>query len=408
MSSLAGNSAFRRYWWARLTSYAGDQVARTALLIAVYDRHGGSAVAMLLLASTAPRLLGPVLGALADRFDQRRLIVVCDTSQAGLYLAVALLAPPLPILLALITAASVAATTFTPAGRSLLPELVGRDNLPAANARLAVGVNVGFAAGPAVGGLLLATTGLTTTLLIDAATFVVSAMLIGGAHRLARTPAVRTAEPFRHVLRDGLRVVRRHGVVRAVSLGFFVMVAFAALDNVAIVPLGRADLAVDAFLVGLLTTAYGIGMVLGPMSLSRAGDQNRMDLVLYAALLALGLGTVLTGLRPLIAVAIAGQAIAGIGAGWHNVAADTLIQQSVPADRLGTVFGTVYMFPYAAEVVAYAAGAWLLSSFGPRWVLVVSGLGVLATLGLIAPMLARALRPQPHTRPVAAVVPAGG
>ncbi|MFC4021255.1 MFS transporter [Micromonospora sp. GCM10011542] len=391
MSLLRSNVAFRRYWSARLASYAGDQLARTALLIAVFDRHGGAGVALLLLASTAPRLLGPLLGALADRFDQRRLMVGCDTAQALLYLAVALLAPPLPVLLALVTAATAAATTFTPAGRSLLPRLVGPAHLPAANAQLATGVNIGFAAGPAVGGVLLATLGLTTTMLVNVATFVLSALLISGVRGLSAATPARRAEPFRRVLRDGLRVVRGHGVVRAISVGFLVMVSFAALDNLAIVPLGRTELNASEVTIGLLGTAYGVGMVLGPMCLARAGARIRMDLVLYGALVALGLGTLVTGLSPVIALAIAGQAAAGIGAGWHNVAADTLIQQSVPADRLGVVFGTVYMFPYAAEALAYVVGAPLLAAAGPRWVLVISGLGVLAALGLIAPLLTRAL-----------------
>ncbi|MFI6265182.1 MFS transporter [Micromonospora sp. NPDC051006] len=370
----------------------------------MFDRYGGAAVALLLLAWTVPRLLGPLLGALADRFDQRRLMVGCDTAQALIYLAVALLAPPLPVLLALVTAATTAATAFTPAGRSLLPRLVGPERLPAANAHLATGVNIGFAAGPAVGGVLLATLGLTTTMLVNVATFVLSALLINGVRALSAATPGRRAEPFGRVLSEGLRVVRGHGVVRAISVGFLVMVSFAALDNLAIVPLGRAELNASEVTIGLLGTAYGVGMVLGPMSIARAGARTRMDLVLYGALAALGLGTLVTGVSPVIALAVAGQAAAGIGAGWHNVAADTLIQQSVPAERLGVVFGTVYMFPYAAEALAYAVGAPLLAAAGPRWVLVISGLGVLAALGLVAPLLARALGRRPRMR----LAPANG
>ncbi|MDG4799567.1 MFS transporter [Micromonospora sp. WMMD980] len=214
MSLIRGNVVFRRYWSARLVSYLGDQLARTALLIAAYDRYGGTAVALLLLATTAPRLLGPLLGALADRFDQRRLMVGCDLTQALLYLALALLAPPLPVLLAAVTAATLAATAFTPAGRSLLPRLVGRERLPAANAQLAVGMNIGFAAGPALGGLMLATIDLTSTLIVDAATFVASALLIGGVRGLS-APGAPTPprEPYRQVLGAGMRVVRTSGVV---------------------------------------------------------------------------------------------------------------------------------------------------------------------------------------------------
>jgi MFS family permease len=177
-SLLAANATFRRYWLGRLGSYAGDQIARTALLIAVFDRYGPRAVGWLLLASTAPRLLGPVLGALADRFDQRRLMVGCDAAQAGVYLLLAALAPALPAILVLTAVGTALATAFTPAGRCLVPRMVGMDRLPAANAQLAAAVNTGIAAGPALGGLLFATVGLRGTLLVNAATFVLSAVLL--------------------------------------------------------------------------------------------------------------------------------------------------------------------------------------------------------------------------------------
>lgn len=405
MSLIRGNIAFRRYWSARLVSYLGDQLARTALLIAAYDAYGGTAVALLLLATTAPRLLGPLLGALADRFDQRRLMVGCDLIQALLYLTVALLMPPLPVLLAAVTAATVAATAFTPAGRGLLPRLVGQDRLPAANAQLAVGMNIGFATGPALGGLMLATIGLGPTLVVDAATFVLSALLIHGVRGLSAPAAPAAArEPFHQVLGAGMRVVRHSRVVRAVSVGFLVLVTFAALDNLALVPLGRTALAADEVMIGLLATAYGVGMVLGPVLLTRAGGRTRMQFVLYGAVLALGLGTLVTGVSPVIGVALIGQALAGAGAGWHHVAADTLIQQHVPAERLGVVFGTVYMFPYAAEVLAYLAGASLLGLIGPRWLLVVSGVGILATLALVVPLLASALGDRARRRAEVAAV----
>jgi MFS family permease len=362
------------------------------LLIAVFDQHGAAAVGLFLLASTAPRLLGPALGALADRFDQRRIIIVTDVVQALLYLTIAAMRPPLPVLLALVTVAATAATTFTPAGRSLLPNLVGKDNLGRANAQLAVGVNIGFAAGPALGGLLLSTAGLPTTLLLDTASFIASAMLISGVHSLSSSK--RTREKFAAVLHAGLSTVRRNMVVRAVSVGFLVMVTFAALDNVAIIPFARENLQASPVVIGLLGSAYGIGMILGPLLVTKI----RMDLALYTAFVAIGAGTLLTGVSPIVALALAAQVLAGAGGGWHNVAADTLIQQHVPADRLGTVFGTVYMFPYAAEVLAYAAGTPLVGSLGGRAVLIISGLGVLATLALVAPMLSSALRHQPPDR----------
>jgi predicted MFS family arabinose efflux permease len=427
-SLLAANPTFRRYWLGRLGSYAGDQIARTALLIAVFDRHGPRAVGWLLLASTAPRLLGPVLGALADRFDQRRLMVGCDLAQAGAYLLLAALAPALPAILGLTAVGTALATAFTPAGRCLVPRMVGMDRLAAANAQLAAAVNTGIAAGPAVGGLLFATIGLPGTLLVNAATFVLSAALLAApgfrpaAPAIAPGPAVdspgvpagsglapaavppgsgvvATAHPVPDTsvlgdLRAGLGVVWSTPVVRVISLTLLGSVVFAALDNVAVVPFGRGVLHVSDAVVGLLGTGYGVGMAVAPMLLMMRRDY-RPERVLLMALLGFGAGTVLTGLSPVLGLALFGQTLAGAGNGWQNVATDTLIQRGAPQNRLGAVFGTVYTAPYAAEVVAYAIGGPLAAMMGPRWVLTLAGVGVLGTLAVAYPALVRALHREP-------------
>jgi MFS family permease len=373
------------------------------LLISVFDRHGGAAVGWLLLVSTAPRLLGPVLGAVADRFDQRRLMVGCDLAQAVIYAALALAMPSLPVLLALTAAGTGCATLFTPAGRCLVPRMVGMDRVPAANAQLAVAMNAGLAAGPALGGILLATTGLTATLLVNAATFVGSALLLAapGFRTTTDPDEQEDGRPELGVgglLRDGLVTAWGNRVVRMVSLLLLFAVVFAALDNVAVVPFGRGVLHAGDALVGTLGTGYGVGMVIAPVLLSMRRSY-RPHLVLLLAMLAFGIGTLATGLTPVLWLALAGQALAGAGNGWENVANDTLIQQHVPAHRLGTVFGTVYTFPYAAEVLAYTAGGPLLAHLGPRWVLGIAGGGVLATLALGYPFLSRAVRRS---------IPAGG
>jgi MFS family permease len=430
---LTTNPTFRRYWLGRLGSYAGDQVARTALVIAVFQLHGARALGWLLLATTAPRLLGPVLGVLADRFDQRRLMVGCDTGQAAVYLLLAVLAPSLPAILVLTAAGTTLATVFSPAGRCLVPRMVGIDRLAAANAQLAVAVNTGIAAGPALGGLLFVTAGLRATLVVNAATFVLSAVLLAApGFRFAAPQAppaagdapgvpagsglapaavppgsgvVAQAAPVPDAsvlddLRAGLGVVWSTPVVRVVSSTLLVSVVFAALDNVAVVPFGLNVLQVGDGTVGLLGTAYGLGMVLAPMLLVMRRGEYRSERVLLYGLLGLGAGTVLTGGLPELGLALASQALAGAGNGWQNVATDTLIQRTAPPQRLGAVFGTVYTAPYAAEMVAYAVGGPLLAMTDPRWLLVAAGVGVLGTLTVGYPALVRALSRPPRTEVV--------
>jgi predicted MFS family arabinose efflux permease len=195
-------------------------------------------------------------------------------------------------------------------------------------------------------------------------------------------------------LRAGLGVVWSTPVVRVISLTLLGSVVFAALDNVAVVPFGRGVLHVSDAVVGLLGTGYGVGMAVAPMLLMMRRDY-RPERVLLMALLGFGAGTVLTGLSPVLGLALFGQTLAGAGNGWQNVATDTLIQRGAPQNRLGAVFGTVYTAPYAAEVVAYAIGGPLAAMMGPRWVLTLAGVGVLGTLAVAYPALVRALHREP-------------
>jgi hypothetical protein len=124
--------AYAVFWSARTVSLFGDAIANVALvlLVAQSSTRGISAsmaVGLLLLVQVAPRFLGPFAGTLADRIDQRRLMVWCNGGQAPLFGVIAIFLPPLPVLLVLVTCTSVLATFFLPAGRGALPALVGKD-----------------------------------------------------------------------------------------------------------------------------------------------------------------------------------------------------------------------------------------------------------------------------------------
>ena len=95
--------AFRRLWVARVLSLMGDGIALTALLLFVSgSERRGVAVGGLLVAQGLPRLLSPLAGALADRLDQRSLMVACDLGQAVLFGLIALLLPAYPLLVAMV------------------------------------------------------------------------------------------------------------------------------------------------------------------------------------------------------------------------------------------------------------------------------------------------------------------
>jgi len=378
---LRDSPAFRSLWIARTVSHIGDGIALLALVLLVQRTHGtGVAVGTLLLASSLPRFLGPLAGVVVDRVDQRRLMILCDLGQVILFSSIAVFAPPFPILLALVALSALLDTLFAPAGRSAVPALVRPEHLLRANAWIGTSLNLQVALGPVLGGILVDLLDERGALAVNAATFLVSALV------LLRLPPLRASserEPggFLAVGMDGIRFAWRTPAIRTLVIALFLGVAFAAVDNVALVFLVRETLEAGPVAFGIVGGAYGVGMLAGSLGLSWKGTAAGVSALLILGWVASGVGTILTGVAPVVVFAMLGQAVAGLGNGIENIAADTLIQRAVPREMLGRVFGLMATAPFAGSSIAYAAGGFLLDLTGsPRTVFLIAGVGVLAVV----------------------------
>lgn len=378
-------SALRTLCLVRLVSGFGDGLTLVALTLLVAGR-GPYAVSGLLLAAALPRLAGPLLGALGDRADARTVLTTTALLQGGCVLAIALTLPPLPLLALLVAASAVGATVLSATIRRTVPEVVPADRLAQANAWTSSAGNSSVLLGSAIGGLLFVAVGARGALLIDAATFAVATLL------LSRLPSVpRSDGPRAGLLADsraGLAHVRSDAAVRALVLGTFVLVAFLALDNVALVFLVTGDLAASPGSYGLVQAGYGIAMVLASVAVLRRPQVAAQRWLVAGAVLGAG-GTVGTGVASTVLLAGLAQAVAGGGNALDVIASDTLVQQLVPRGLLGRVGATVGTAGQLGVAVAAAAGGPLLAWGGPRTVFVVSGIGSLAALWVLLPAARR-------------------
>ena len=383
--------AFRRLLAARTISHIGDGIALVALVLMVQDERGtGTAVGALLLATSLPRFLGPIAGAIVDRVEQRSLMVVCDLGQAAIFGAIAWFDPSFPVLVGLVAVASGFDTLFGPAGRSALPALVRPEQLMRANAWIGMSLNIQVAAGPVLGGLLVELLDFRGALAVNALSFLVSALFLLGLPPLRAPSDGAEARGFLAVGMDGLRFAWRNRVVRTLIVALFVGVAFAGLDDVALVFLVRDTLGGSALAYGLVAGAYGIGMLAGSLGLSWKGTAAAAGTVFLLGWVATGVGAVLTGIAPLIALVAVAQAIAGAGNAVDVVAMDTLVQQAVPRHMLGRVFGLVGTAAPLGHSLAFAAGGFLVEATTPRIVFLIAGLGVLLVLVPVMLVLRRA------------------
>ena len=375
-------------------SFLGDSLALVALMLHVASTTGQAlAVALLLLAGDfAPALLGPLTGTVADRLERRGVMVGCELLQGALVVAVALWLPPLPLLLVLVGLRAVAGQVFQPASRAAVPALVREGDLEPANAAIGVATNGGDTLGPLVAALLLPVLQVRGVLLIDAASFFVSALLLGFLPAMA-AGGQEAAGPRGSFLADagtGLRYLRGQATVRAVAVGYFAVVACTGIDDVALVFLATGTFGAGATAVGLLLAAVGIGLLAGYALLSRSRGRIPMTVLLLAGFAVSSAGNLLTGLAWAVAAAFALQAVRGLGIAAMDVAATTLVQRIVPPQLLGRVFGSLYGGIGVAAALAYLFGGLLLDRTTPRVAFVAAGAAGLLATGSTALALRRA------------------
>ena len=172
---------FRRLWAAHLLSVAGDQLARVALTVLVFDRTRSAGLAALTYALTyLPDLVGgAALAHLADRFDRRAVLVGTDLLRAVLVAAMAVPVLPLAVRILLLVAVQLAAVPFQSARSAVLPGILDGDRLTVGIGLMQTTYQAGLAVGFGAGAAVVAGLGPSGALLADAATFALSAALIG-------------------------------------------------------------------------------------------------------------------------------------------------------------------------------------------------------------------------------------
>ena len=257
---------FRALWAAQVISFAGDQFARVALALLVYSRTGSAALAAVTFAAgTAAQFAGGLLlGWVADRYPRRAVMIGCDLACAALVAVMAIPGVPLPALIVLLFTVALAVEPFLAARMATNRAALGPGLFPLGNAITISTYQLAQLAGFAAGGVVAATAGTRTALLIDAASFAASALIVRAGVR-AR-PAPGGAGPARPDLLTGARLVFTRPAARTAVLLMWLAAFFAAPEGVT-VPLG-AQLGGGAT-VGWLLAAMTAGAAAGALGYTR-------------------------------------------------------------------------------------------------------------------------------------------
>ena len=401
MELLRRNAAFRRLWLARVVSVLGDSLGVVALILYVAGETGrATAVGLLLLAADlTPTLVSPVVGVVADRLQARRAMVACELGQAVAVGAIVAFTPPLAALLTLVAARSLLGAVFQAVSRASLADLVDDADLERANSLLGAGTYGLDALGPLLAAAVLPFLSRRGVLAVDGLTFVAAAWLLTRLPALPpaagpETAGARAGVPRRAAAdaRAGLAHIRRDRLLFAVTTGFFAVVAFNGVDDVALVFLGADTFAAGDPGTSLLYAGSGVGLLAGFAALARrrplrlARDPAAAVVTGFAVSSA---GNLLTGLSPVLGAALAMQVVRGAGISVIEVGTNTLIQRSVPREVRGRVFANLYGAVGLAAGVSYAAGGPLLEVLSAPTVLVGAGAGGLLASTAVALALHR-------------------
>lgn len=390
---LRNNRPLSALFTARIVSYAGDSMSLVALMLHVANTTGqGLAIALLLLVGDfVPSLFSPIAGAISDRFDRRRVMIWCELAQAALVLLIALSLPPLPLLLALVAARSIASNIFMPASRSSIPAMVEGKDLETANSAIGFGANAAEAFGPLLAAAMLPFLGIRGVLFVDAASFLLSALVLLATKPMPPDATDGEPESLLAQAKTGLGYILRTPVIRIIALGFCAVVACNGVDDVALVLLAKETLHSGDSSVGLLLGAVGIGLLIGYALLGRYGTKFSMAALLIGGFFVSSAGNLLTGLAWSVAAAFTVQAVRGLGIAGMDIASSTMLQRMVPANLLGRVFGNLYGAIGVAAALSYVGGGLLLDATDAPTTLVIAGTGGIIVTALVAITLPRAL-----------------
>lgn len=372
----AAASVFWRYWTGSTVSLLGDAVTSVALpLTAVTVLHAsGLEVGVVTAAGYAAwAVIGLPAGTLVGRLPLRGTQIAMDLIRAAALVSVpvaawlGLLGVPQLVLVAL--AVSTASVVFDIGNSTLLPSIVGRDELTARNSLTSASVSATQLCGPALGGALVQLAGAATSLLFDVASYLVSAIMLRTLPRPDRLEAGKTAVSVRQSIREGWRFVTGHPVIRPCVLDAtavnFVCGGLMALTPVFLI----RTLHASPGLVGALIAAEGAG------SLAGAALTPRLSRRLGSARAVLVAATAMPPVIILMPAASPGWGLLLFAAGNAGFAAAVVVtsiltrthrQTVTPPELLPRVMATVRFISWGAVPLGALGCGAAASSLGPR------------------------------------------
>lgn len=402
---------FRRFFVGQSISLVGTWMQGVAQSWLVYSlTHSSTALGAVVAVQTLPvLLLGPYGGVIADRIDKRRLMVVLQSLMGVQALVLGLLAVTHVVtfweVCVLAVVLGLNNCFENPARQSFLLEMVGGENVRNAVSLNSTMVNAARAVGPAVAGLLIATTGVGVCFLLNAFSFVAVVYSLSSMD-VAQLQPSPPAQRAKGQLREGLSYVAHEPGLGMPLLMMALVGALAYEFQVTLPVLASRTFHGGPETYGFLTAAMGAGAVCGGLVTAARGKTGLTPLTVAATVF--GAAILLTSLSPVLGLAYAGMALVGWGSVSFMATGNSTLQLASKPSMRGRVMSLWAVGFLGSTPIGGPLIGWVVAAFGARVGLGVGGLACLvaAALGLTVAHRLRSRAPRPGPTAASTPVPA--
>ena len=375
---------FRRLWIGQAVSYFGDMMNTTGLAIMLFlVTHSTTVVALGLIAKAVPSILfGLVAGPVVDRFNRQRLMVVMDIIRALVTVTIPFLAVTwLPGVFVAVLLVATASAFFNPAKFAIVPNLVPASLLVRANGLVSSSERTMELLGYSVAGIIAALISWKPLFIIDAATYIFSAVtLLGVADVTYR--AVRKELRILQDVADGLRIIAGSQILRSTMALTSMAALFIGMTYPTLVFLTYGPLHGDAFAYGLLEAGMGAGAIIGALLAPELMSRYKAGTLILAGVFGFGVMYALTGLVQNVWLAGALLSVGGCASTVYYVPLISVTQREAPDRFRGRVMASRFLLAQAGLLGGMAIAGPLSDRLGANMVFVTAGLLLIGAAAL--------------------------
>jgi MFS family permease len=369
------NGEFRRLFCSQLVSYAGDWFATVAAIGLLLDATGSDLLASLFwVAQSLPTfVMAPIAGPVADRFDRKKILVVVSFAQAVVALTFLLAGAGWPWMVFVAQGGVTAlGAFFGPASQAGVANLVEEEDLAVATAMMSATWGAMLAVGAAVGAGFTVVFGRNAAFVADAGSFVLAGLLLVSIRTPMQADRGKAASTTRmRPLKDtaeALRYARRHPTILAL-LGSHVGFALGAGIVGMLAVLAEQRYHAGDGGIGLLLTARGIGVLLGPLVIQRLARRGVHGVLLACGVASIGYGVFYLGVSasPWIGVTFVLVMLAHLGGGAQWTLTTYGLNLLTPDELRGRVFAAAFALVTLAMSISLVIAGVLSGIIGPGW-----------------------------------------